>query len=510
MTEAFQPKKPFWKRVSFWGVVLFGGTVIYTQIPIFPAKITTETYFLTEPRRSDGKGVDYYAAWESLTAEQFRKPEENGFGMLIEALGTPLFHETKEGWDELTQNQWEGLCRKFGVNPEGNAPYSDFQPLGDFLQEHFTASDDSETAKNAEGRAYETVEKLQKTPWSDTLEPLAAQWLTDVSPLLDVLGEAVRKPYFSEYLPRPQNSALQCTLPQTMIALRNLAQGLEIRIFYRMAQNDTEGALYDLCTLYRMGAGSAKTPMAVAALAGTAFQTTANETAAKIIGSGKLTDAQIAELDAFIVQSVPDFDWKRVYYGEQFYCYDGLQDAQRFEKWWVCDWNIARKQFTVQMNQLLEIAKMPDFERRRDARQKFWKELNARDPKWFQRLTIQQRSRIQGDDWFELCNMMDCVQIGLERANLRTHLTRIGLALERFRLKNGTFPESLNALVPEFWPTSNGKIRFDATTGKETIVYRRNSDGSHFQLYGFGPNLKDDGGVRPGEKGDDENYDIVF
>jgi hypothetical protein len=64
----------------------------------------------------------------------------------------------------------------------------------------------------------------------------------------------------------------------------------------------------------------------------------------------------------------------------------------------------------------------------------------------------------------------------------------IACALERYRLANGRFPDSLDALAPEFLEV----IPHDIITG-EPLKYRRNPDGG-FILYSVGWNETDDGG----------------
>ena len=61
-------------------------------------------------------------------------------------------------------------------------------------------------------------------------------------------------------------------------------------------------------------------------------------------------------------------------------------------------------------------------------------------------------------------------------------------ALERHRLAHGEYPETLNALVPQYFD----KLPHDAITG-EPLKYRRSGDGG-FILYSVGWNGTDDGG----------------
>jgi hypothetical protein len=67
-------------------------------------------------------------------------------------------------------------------------------------------------------------------------------------------------------------------------------------------------------------------------------------------------------------------------------------------------------------------------------------------------------------------------------------LARVAIALERFRLAHGKFPESLDALAPQF----TEKIPHDIINC-EPLHYHRTDDGQ-FVLYSVGWNERDDGG----------------
>jgi hypothetical protein len=68
----------------------------------------------------------------------------------------------------------------------------------------------------------------------------------------------------------------------------------------------------------------------------------------------------------------------------------------------------------------------------------------------------------------------------------------IACGLERYRLAHGQYPETLEALVPQFAE----KLPHDIIGG-QPLKYHRTADG-HFALYSIGWNEKDDGGV-PGK-----------
>ncbi len=68
-------------------------------------------------------------------------------------------------------------------------------------------------------------------------------------------------------------------------------------------------------------------------------------------------------------------------------------------------------------------------------------------------------------------------------------LARVAIALERYRLAHGEYPEALEALVPTFLAT----LPHDVIGGRP-LQYRR-ADKEHFLVYSVGWNEKDDGGT---------------
>lgn len=78
---------------------------------------------------------------------------------------------------------------------------------------------------------------------------------------------------------------------------------------------------------------------------------------------------------------------------------------------------------------------------------------------------------------------------------------KTALALRLRRLKNGSYPATLDELVPEFID----KLPTDPFSGKD-LIYRR--EGKGFVVYSVGHNMKDDGGKGPAK--DSDTDDIVW
>ncbi|MCC7373328.1 MAG: hypothetical protein IT581_01640 [Verrucomicrobiales bacterium] len=71
----------------------------------------------------------------------------------------------------------------------------------------------------------------------------------------------------------------------------------------------------------------------------------------------------------------------------------------------------------------------------------------------------------------------------------RRRLVMVGLALERYRLADGRYPEALEALAPRFLSS----VPMDPMDGKP-LRYSRTDD-DHFRLYSIGRDRADDGGL---------------
>jgi len=93
-------------------------------------------------------------------------------------------------------------------------------------------------------------------------------------------------------------------------------------------------------------------------------------------------------------------------------------------------------------------------------------------------------------------------------AQTRNDEALLACALERYRLANGQFPETLDALSAQYLAA----IPADVITG-QSLKYRRTDDGQ-FQLYSVGWNGKDDGGKigmnKEGNAPDDTQGDWVW
>jgi hypothetical protein len=89
------------------------------------------------------------------------------------------------------------------------------------------------------------------------------------------------------------------------------------------------------------------------------------------------------------------------------------------------------------------------------------------------------------------------------REDVLVQLTRCGIAVERFRLKNGKLPASLEEIVPDFLAGE----QMDPFSG-EPMQFETNEEG--YVIYSVGQNGEDDGGKVSSKKLNEEADDIAF
>ena len=89
-------------------------------------------------------------------------------------------------------------------------------------------------------------------------------------------------------------------------------------------------------------------------------------------------------------------------------------------------------------------------------------------------------------------------------AQVATDQAVLACALERYRLAHGQFPDTLDALVPQFV----SRLPHDVIAGR-TLQVPPHADGQ-FVLYSVGWNERDDGGVPGKTLFDDKEGDWVW
>lgn len=313
----------FLLQVLLAGFLLF-LVAILSQFASRPLQISAETTYITQPLKSDGQQVDYFAAIEQEVYPPTLATEENGFRLLIAHLGLPL---VSDRW------HFEQMCRKLGLDPAQVRPDMTYEEPSDFLKEYVQdpknsdvvaaaldrihaargleagTEEDAETGEpqaesvpteeatesngsDEEGEAQShqlpslgmsmgpnqvdpqyVLEQRLSDVWTFDDLPMMEQWLADNGPALDLLGKAVRKPVFCIPLIRDdEDDLLIVRLLPAVQMLRVFARGLTARAHYRIGAGDIDGAIDDIIACQRLGRHVSYGPTIVEMLVGIAIE----------------------------------------------------------------------------------------------------------------------------------------------------------------------------------------------------------------------------------------------
>ncbi|MGD9126386.1 MAG: hypothetical protein PVH19_03320, partial [Planctomycetia bacterium] len=214
-TESRKAARGFWKKLLLGSLFILGLLVLLVWICLFrdvPIEISKETTYITEPLKSDGKQVDYFRAIELETYPPNMKTDENGFRIIVRALGVSS-ESASDAWN-IPQ-----IYKKLGLDP-AVPPTMTFQEPDEFVDEYMepqqkkweqeleprpftipetdeSLSEEMKSGQNVltapEEDPYQKSGKLKENlerPWTLDEMPMMADWLKVNSPALDLVAKA--------------------------------------------------------------------------------------------------------------------------------------------------------------------------------------------------------------------------------------------------------------------------------------------------------------------------------
>lgn len=217
-----------------------------------PLEISTETTYVTGPLKSDGKQVDYLAAWEQETYPENMATEENGYQLIVRHLGTS---------PDATPAHSVQISHKLGLAAGEFQPDMTFEEPGGFLQVYVSSGDfDGTLIERSVGEKASRRDPLAvlndrlSRPWTLDDLPMMEAWLAENGPAMDLIGHAVRKrtfhiPLATDNIP---GELIAILLPQ-MQQTRSFARMLIARANYRTGTGDVDGAIDDIVACKRLG-----------------------------------------------------------------------------------------------------------------------------------------------------------------------------------------------------------------------------------------------------------------
>lgn len=203
-------KSHFWKWFLGISLVLIVPTfwAIGIQFRTVPPRVSKETTFVTAPLKSDGKSVDFLAAFEQVAYSDSIATDENGYRLFVQRFGPAKNLEPEQVTELLDKLGLDG--KSISADLEIVDPYD---VIGDYcsgpdLDPKFVRALDAEmvgrlpSEKQFATRKYDDVQAELVlgdrivTPWTLTNLPMMKGWIETSSETIAVLSEAVNKETF--------------------------------------------------------------------------------------------------------------------------------------------------------------------------------------------------------------------------------------------------------------------------------------------------------------------------
>jgi hypothetical protein len=337
-----------------------------------------------------------------------------------------------------------------------------------------------------------------QTPAQDVLLALSPYDAT-----IEELRQATRLPYARFPLSYDMQPPATIWLPH-LSGLRQCSQVLQLRALAELQNGQTDQALADVKLMLRLSDSIHTEPFLISHLVSIAIVNIALQPVWEGLARHQWTDAQLVELDAELAKRDFLSDYQAAMRGELMLCEIGnIEFLRRFPEQTPglmgngdaappllarILWRSIPNGWFYQ-NELRCARPMLDY---------YLPSVGANQhlvrPEDVRRADAALEAEIQHANLFNLAERLFLPALGGAVSKSASgqesmDLARVAIALERYRLAHGTYPELLDALAPQLLK----QLPHDIIDG-QPLQYRRSSDGQ-FVLYSVGWNETDDGGV---------------
>lgn len=483
-------------RPRSWGrrilTVLGMAFVVWLVFQLWPVwtEPGTKTTVITGPLRPDGT-IDYAAALNDECSAGVT-PENNAVVLLIQALGPNIIDPPVRAV----------YFQRLGINEP--------PPDGRFLQslEQMLAGD-QETLQ----RVTEEMDQACKKPWSEADHPELARWLTINEEPLKLCAEACRREKFFDPIVPPTGGTMLDGLFPLVQNSRSISRLIGLRVTHHLQAGRVNEALADIETMHRLSRLIGQHPMVIPQLTAVGLQAMASSADSAIVQSG-LVSAEQARRQREMLRKLPPFPAMAhiIDHGERFLAMDTLQTNVLGQmRWMFLDGNLILTRMNVGIDDAVAAMKFEDIKAQREAFDAIEEQINLRVKK---KLTI---VRVLAGRRYAVSSQIADVMFALvvpayktnavseRRRQIREDLVLVGYVLAEYHATEGTFPQSLEDLVPKYLtqvprdPYIDGPVRYVVDPEGGTIL-----------LYSFGENGVDDGGRIDGAtKQDDIGFGAV-
>ena len=513
-------KKRYWILIT---LLVLGIVFFLSQLPRKPkggmTRLIAEAKARQYPIREDGM-VDYLAVANRNFSEV--SPETNMLVDFVQCLGTEGYLEPD------SQFEFEFL-EKLG-NPE--IPDHDFYVAPEtYVREN---SDDPD-------EAVAQVENCYSTPWSKEEFPLLGEWIVKQTPHLDQFVVASEKPYYYHPLCQEDGVVIAALLPYAQ-TVREVARALSIRASYELNEGNIENCARDLIAIRKIGKALTNSGTLIESLIGCACIYHAFDIEDALVDElakgASWPDEAIDQFRKAVREStdLPSLNGP-VDRGEGLFIRDVMQRMEKGDldsaqlafggqegvpsnllklAGRLVDWEAATDLVLKRHEQIIEALKIEDHVQRAAAVDKIEMELKKIERETNENVvqtamsaffSPQKRGEMIGQI---MSSQLSPAMKAINSARTRTlmlDLTDTALALERYRRKEGRFPDSLDDLVPDFLP----EVPDDRFRG-QPVSYVVTDSG--YRLWSWGINQRDeqsepDGKLIPRPRPEGTNIDDV-
>jgi len=340
--------------------------------------------------------------------------------------------------------------------------------------------------------------KTNGFPASARPQSPAADVLTALSvynPALEELRQAAARPEARMPLDYEDGFDAAAKMLPWLAETKRCAQFLELRTVAEVQDGQGAAALADIKLLLRVNDSLRNQPFLITLLVRIAIHAIAFQPIYEGLAQHRWTDAQLAELENTL--ATQDFlaDSLTALHGEKIFAIDGFE-KQRITHMMV--YSDGNQRLTNNLSIMPEAFFYQN---------QFWfAQLNDRyaalidmtnrvlSPTVFKRVNEEMEAAKKHYSIYKVEALMAVPAIGatilkVSRIQTEVDLATIACALERFHLAHGNYPDTLDALMPQFI----GKLPHDVING-QPLHYRLEPNGQ-FVLYSVGLDEKDDGGT---------------
>ena len=457
------------------------------------------------PMMPDGSRVDYVRAYQLIYPRLTENPEENGWREIVSFLGPVFFinenpvRQTSDDEEyrrrqleffEERRPDWEAYCRKLALAPESfsveeslariSGPSYVERTIRERLEAEaralFMETEEDENAVYIGEDFSEIVDqKLYSTGWSVEEYPEMAAWVAEHEEFLALAAKAVRRERYILPFYRNGDKPLVGTLIPDIGFQAVLRNCFLIRATMNLQLGETEKALADAESIWRLGRHLRRTPVfLVSYMVGIRCENDARKLTLEILRRNTVPPEQMLAFSEMLDALPAPVSLEEIEDVEHWAAYEFFDRIPLDDLWsdlkfygsvhWMLDHTIAAERFTELKKMNLDDEAIRELSRDVPRKAAF---------SW----SVRARSVLAGEFIYSLMiPAMKHVHQSTDQAECSLQLTRITLSLKCYHAEHGAYPETLDALVPEFLtqiPIMPGLT----PTEPRPLTYTRRGDG---------------------------------